>query len=214
MISRWGARLAGLAAALALTGLAAPAALAQQDQGSGGQSTPGVTVTAQNPGPGSVLRITLTAHTNQSAVTDPSCRPQDATLNCTASLVLRDPAARGLSVTGFQVHMVAVGTTSCGGEGENCGGEGGDMTATATGPVNATVHGLATLTDPGSTGMTQGITVQVFIDLVDNGTAQYEDQVQVLIRPFVEGSVKPPWVYDPGWQTIQQVQIHELGAGN
>lgn len=209
------ARFAGLLAvlALALVGLSGPAALAQQDQdGDGGQSTPGVTVTAQNPGTsslGSDIRLTLTAHTDKSSVPDPSCRPQDATLRCTASLVLRIPDAGGLSVAQFQVHRVAVGSTGCAGDDENCGGE---MAATGADPVQATVHGVAVLTDPGNTGLTAGSTVQVFIDLVDNGTARYADQVRVRVRPFVTGPVKPGWAYDSDWQTIQQVQIHELGG--
>lgn len=196
-----------VSALTAVAVVSAPAALAQDP---GGQSTPGVTVTAQNPGTsalGSTLRITLTAHTDKSAVPDPSCRPQDATLRCTASLVLAIPGAGGLSISGFQVHKIAVGSTSCG---DDCGGEG--MAVPAVSGVTATVHGIAILTDPGNTGMERGSTVQVFINLTDNGTAQYGDQAQILIRPFVEGPNKPGWSYDSGWQTIQQVQIHALGG--
>ncbi|MHB1433204.1 MAG: hypothetical protein ACYCVZ_13920 [Streptosporangiaceae bacterium] len=188
---------------------AVPGAVSQDP---GGQSTPGVTVTAQNPGTsalGSSMRITLTAHTDKSAVPDPSCRPQDATLRCTASLVLAIPAAGGLSVTGFDVHRVAVGTTSCGDE--NCGGDA--LTAAAAGvTVPATVRGVAVLVNPGATGLPSGSTVQVFIDLTDNGTAQYADQARVRVRPFTEGQDKSGWSYDSGWQTIQQVRIHVLGS--
>ncbi len=196
-----------VSALTAVAVVSAPAALAQDP---GGQSTPGVTVTAQNPGTsalGSTLRITLTAHTDKSAVPDPSCRPQDATLRCTASLVLAIPAAGGLSVTGFQVHRVAVGTTSCGDD--NCGGDMAVAQATGT---EATVRGVAVLANPGTTGLPPGSTVQVFVDLTDNGTAQYADQARVRVRPFTEGQDKPGWSYDSGWQTIQQVRIHELGG--
>ena len=51
----------------------------------GGETTPGVTVTASNPAGftvGSDLNITLAAHTGVSTVPYPSWRPEDMTLEC------------------------------------------------------------------------------------------------------------------------------------
>lgn len=221
MIRTWVARSGVLMGALAFVIPFNPAAFAQ-----GGQSTPGVTVTAQNPGTyGDGLRITLTAHAEQSTVQNPDCRPQSATITCWGSLVLRIPDAGGMSVSGFQVHRVAVGDTGCGDE-ESGGCEGGDMAAMAAEPpgypVEAQVNGVAVLTDPGTLtyppGTPQagqpvapGTTVQLKMTLTDNGTAQYRDQVDVQVNLFVSGSVKP-LLYDTGAQTVQQVQIHFEGS--
>lgn len=105
MIRTWAARSGVLLAALAVMIPFGSGAFAQ-----GGHSTPGVAVTAQNPGthPGDSLRITLTAHTEKGTVENPDCRPQSATLQCRGSLVLRIPGAGVMSVSGFQVHRVAV----------------------------------------------------------------------------------------------------------
>lgn len=215
----WAARLGVLAAAGALVAGFAPDAFAQ-----GGQSTPGVTVTATNPGvtnpgtpPGaSTMKLTLTAHTEKSTVTSPSCRPEDMTLDCQGSLVLRIPAFGGFSVTGFQVHRVAVGAITCGGDEGDCG-DGEGMTATlpaavtAGEAVQAQVNGLATVVDPGDSNLAPGDVVQLKITLTDNGPAQYRDGADVLINQFTSGSNKP-YVYDTGPQLIQQVAIHWLGG--
>lgn len=234
MIASWGARAWVLFAAVGLVFAFAPGALAQ-----GGQSTPGVSVTAQNPGtaPGSDLRITLTAHSERSTAESPSCRPQDANLRCWGDLVLRIPDAGGLTLSGLQVHRVAVavGDISCGDEGDegdSCDGhEGGDMAATAAGnpaqyPIKAQVNGVSVLTRPGealcwlfdSQGQPQvqepcpvGTQVQVKITLTDNGPAQYADEADVVVNQFVPGNTKP-LIYDTGTQAIQQVQIHWLGG--
>ncbi|MGN6577012.1 MAG: hypothetical protein ACTHKG_15145 [Nocardioides sp.] len=104
------ARFVALLAVVPLAAaFAAPASAA-------GDSTPGVTVTASNPagskagGP----TLSLTAHTEASAFSDPSCRPEDLTLECWGSLVLRLPAYGDLAVGSFEVHRVAVGDISCG----------------------------------------------------------------------------------------------------
>lgn len=195
-------------AALALVvGLGPPAWAAS------GQSTPGVTVTAQNPGaPGkpSNLRITLTAHSEVSTVADPSCRPQDANIQCWGDLVLRIPEAGGLTLSGLQVHRIAVGATTCGGDegGDSCG----DMTAAlgpdGSYPVDAQVNGLSVITDPGSTSYPAGTQVQVKIALTDNGGAQYADTASVQVNEFVPGTDKPLIWQTAAPQVIQQVQIH------
>lgn len=178
----------------------------------GGLSTPGATVTAQNPGTsaqGSDVRITLVAHSQRSAIGSPSCRPADLTLRCWGSLVLRIPGAGGFSVKDFQVHRVVVGNTNCG---ESCGGD--EVETSSLGAMDelgaAQVNGLAVVTDPGSTGLQNGAQVQVKIALMDNGTAQYADQFDVTVSEFVNGPDKP-LVYDTGWQTIQQVTIRLIG---
>ncbi len=195
-------------AALALAVGLGPAAWA-----AGGQSTPGVTVTAQNPGAAgepSGLRLTLTAHSQVSAVADPSCRPQDANIQCWGDLVLRIPEAGGLTLSGLQVHRIAVGDTACGGDegGDSCG----DMTAALTPdgsyPVNAQVNGLSVITDPGSTSYPAGTQVQVKIALTDNGGAQYADMASVQVNEFVPGMDKPLIWQTAAPQVIQQVQIH------
>lgn len=195
-----------------------------------GGSTPGVIVTAVNPGTshvGSDLKITLTAHTEKSSAASPSCRPQDSTLVCWGSLVLRVPDAGGLSVSGLEVHRVAVGDVSCGDdESGDCGGEDGGScddqggscedgahTAAALAPsaVEAQVNGVGVLTNPGTTGLPVGAKVQLKITLTDNGTAKYADQIDLQINEFVTGSAKP-LLYQSGPQTVQQVQIHTLGG--
>jgi hypothetical protein len=190
-------------------------AFAPPASGADGESTPGVTVTAVNPGTspaGSDLKITLTAHSEKSVVENPSCRPQDATLDCWGSLVLRIPKSGGLTVSGLEVHRVALGETGCGDEG-GCDHE--DLATTAAGattePVEAQVNGVGVLTRPGDTGAEPGTKVQLKIALTDNGTAPYADQIDVQINSFVPGSEKPP-LYTATAQTVQQVQIHYLGG--
>ena len=218
MTSVWSARLGVLAAAVVLLAGFGPAAWA-----AGGQSTPGVTVTAQNPGTssaGSDLRITLTAHSEASTVADPSCRPQDANIRCWGSLVLRIPDAGGLTLQGLEIHRVAVGNTSCGGD-EDEGGCGGDMTAAAlpadSAPVQAQVNGLSTITsNPGNelcpatgTVCPVGTKVQVLMTLTDNGPAPYGDTITIDVNQFREGPNKPTIWQTEEPLTIQQVQIHD-----
>ena len=219
----WIPRFGALFAAIALVVAFVPAAFAQS-----GQSTPGVIVTAENPGTssrGSDLQISLTAHSELSTVPNPSCRPQDLTLRCNGSLFLRVPERGGMTVTHLQVHRVAVGDISCGDdEGGDCGDEGGgcedggsceggDVAILAIPsrefPVQAQVNGVAVLTKPGDTGLPVGTPVQVKITLTDNGTAQYADLADVQVNQFVPGPVKP-LIYESGPQVIQQVQIHSL----
>lgn len=211
MMRKWAARFGVLLGALAVVIPFGPAAFAQ-----GGLSTPGVTVTAQNPGThgDDGMRITLTAHAEQSTVPNPDCRPQVGTLRCWGSLVLRIPDAGGMSVSDFQVHQVAVGDISCGDEGS--GGCEDDMAALAADPpgypVKAEVNGVAVLTDPGTLTyqgqqVPPGTKVQLKITLTDKGTAQYVDQVDVQVNLFVSGSPKP-LLWDTRTQTVQQVQIH------
>jgi hypothetical protein len=179
----------------------------------GGESTPGVTVTAMNPGTSPAdgnLKISLTAHTGQSPLENPSCRPEDMTLECWGSLVLRIPQLGGLSVANLEVHRVAVGDTSCGDEGDEGGCEGEPMSVTATGAdeaVEAQVNGVAVLVKPGSSGYPAGTKVQVKIALTDNGPGLYVDQVDVQINKFEPGPVKP-LITQTGPQVVQQVRIH------
>ncbi len=247
MSAKWIARLFTLLAAMALGvtfGSVASAKGTPAGEAGGGQSTPGVIVTAQNPGTspqGSELRLTLTGHSEPSTVANPDCRPATATrppptLRCWGSLLLRVPAdsaqAAGLVVTGFQeVHKVSVGETSCGddqggdcdgdeGAGGGCEGGGGceeaanAVSPAGSEPVVAHVNGVAEVAVPGDTGLTAGEAVQVHITLYDFGTAQYQDQVLVQVRPKVDKMQNSvPWTYQSGEQTIQQVQVHYLGAG-
>lgn len=189
------ARLAAVVVAVALVVLPATAVAEEPGGGSGGVSTPGVVVTAQDPATSPLsggLRLTLVAGTAPSDVADPSCRPQDENLRCHGTLVLRIADAGGLRLADFEVHMVRVDATA--------------------GPgVQVAVHGLAVLTDPGDTGLAAGAQVQVFVDLVDNGPAQYGDTARVRVRPFVEGPDKPPWTYESGVRVVQQVQVHLTG---
>ncbi|MBT1004194.1 hypothetical protein KIH31_16530 [Paenarthrobacter sp. DKR-5] len=157
------------------------------------------------------MRLTLTAHSESSDVVSPSCRPQDASLRCAGSLVLRLPEFGGMALRGLEVHRLALGDISCGGdEGDECGGEVATSSEPGTYPVQAQVNGLSTITEPGSSGLTPGARVQVKIALRDAGPEQYMDTVDVQIRQFVSGPVKP-LVYDTGEQGVQQVQIHEQG---
>lgn len=205
MSGAWSTRLGAVLAGLVVAAGLSPAAWA-----AGGESTPGVTVTAQNPGTssrGADVRLTLTAHSQASNEANPSCRPQDASIRCWGDLILRIPEAGGLTLTGLQVHRVAVGDTACGGdEGGSCG----DMTSAlkpGSYPVDAQVNGLSVLTSPGDSGLPAGTEVQVKIALTDNGPAPYTDTVDVQVNESVSGSTKP-LVYDTGPLVIQQVQIH------
>lgn len=202
---RLGATLAVLALALAF---AAPASAA------GGESTPGVTVTAQNPGTsrlGSDVTLALTAHTEESTVTDPSCRPEDTTLECSGSLTLRIPEYGDLAVGNFEVHRVAVGDIGCGDEGDDggCGGHEAQAVVLAepTPPVQAQVNGVGFVKWSGNTGLPVGTKLQLKFTLTDNGPARYGDQVVVQVNRFVEGPDKP-LLYLSAPQLVQQVQIH------
>lgn len=191
-------------------------------QAAGGSSTPGLVVTAQNPGGAdrpSDLRITLTAHSDASSVVDPSCRPKDANLECWGSLLLRMPSFGGMTLQGIEVHRVSLGGSGGHDGGGGCEGDDGDgcgddheggMTATASTdqPVTAVVNGLASVVAPGDSGLAAGTSVQVKMSLVDNGTAQYADTIAITINRSVG---KDAWqlVYATGPQTIQQVRIHE-----
>lgn len=214
----WSVRLGVLLAAMALA-----VGLGSASWAAGGQSATGVTVKAQNPGTSSAnsdLRITLTAHSEAGTVDNPSCRPQDASIRCWGSLVLRIPDAGGLTLQGLEVHRVAVGDISCGhDEGDdNCGGE---MTAAAvpsdSPPVQVQVNGISTITgNPGNvtcplTGIAcpAGTKVQVLMTLTDNGPAQYGDTITIDVNQFVEGPNKPAIWQTTEAQTIQQVQIHD-----
>ncbi len=234
----WRAGLSALVAVLGIGFAFAPAALAQGGPGGdsgGGQSTPGVIVMALNPGtaPGSDLRLTLVAHSARSTVPNPDCRPAaegrpPPALRCWGTLVLQAPDAGGLTVRGFlEVHKVAVGETSCGDDqGSDCDGDGGCQeggcdsggmaaaagSAESAEPVHAQVNGIATVINPGSTTMTAGQTVQVHITLYDNGTARYQDQVFVQVRPQGPQQNTIPWAYQAGPEAIQQVDIHYPGS--
>lgn len=202
-------RVASLATAAALVVAAlttgpfnaftAPAAAA-------GGSTPGVIVTATNPsGPqlGSDLKLALTAHSESSTLPDASCRPEDMTLKCWGSLVLRVPKFGDLAVGDFEVHRVSVGATGCD---DGCE-DGGMLAIPATGaPVNAQVNGVGFVKWSGNSGLAVGTKVQVKLTLTDNGSAPYTDQVVVQINRFVEGPDKP-LLYRSGLETIRQVVI-------
>lgn len=183
-------------------------------QAAGGQTTPRVTVKAQNPGTsasGSDLRITLTAHSDAGTVTSPSCRPQDANILCWGDLVVRIPDFGGLTLKGLQVHRVAVGDTSCG-DGDEGDDEcsGGDMTAalaSGTEPLKLQVNGLSTMTVPGDSGLPANTQVQVKVTMTDYGPGQYRDTVDVQLNRFAPGMIKP-LIYATGSQVIQQVDVH------
>lgn len=186
-----------------------------------GESTPAVTVTAVNPASaklGSDLDLTLTAHTGPSTAEDPSCRPQDMTLECWGSLVLRIPKFGDLALSSFEVHRVAVGDISCGGhdggEDDGCGDHETSVTALVAGePVRAQVNGVARVAWPGNTGLPVGTKVQVQFTFTDNGPRQYGDQVVFAVNLFVEGPDKP-LLYRSGIETIKQVQIHHVDDGS
>lgn len=209
--STWRKWLVAVLAAIPLVAtLAAPVSAA------GGESTPGVTVTAVNPTgakDGSDLAITLTAQTEASTVPNPSCRPQDGTLQCWGSLVLRIPKYGDLMVGDFQVHRVAVGDIACGGGDDGCGDH--EMGATAlavASPLKAQVNGVGVVKWSGNTGLAVGTIVQVKLTLTDNGKAKYQDHVVVQVNLFVSGPTKP-LLYQSGPETIQQVQIHFADDG-
>jgi hypothetical protein len=196
----------GLIAAVALVlAFAAPVAAA-------GDSTPGVTVTAVNPAGsrvGSDLNISLSAHTELSTTADPSCRPQDRTLVCWGSLLLRIPKFGDLAVGNFEVHRVAVGDISCGDEGgedDGCGDHEMSAMGVVTGPVLAQVNGVAYVKWPGNTGLAVGTKLQLKFTLTDNGTASYVDTVVVQVNLFVAGPDKP-LLYQSGPELIRQVTI-------
>lgn len=182
--------------------------------GAAGESTPAVTVKAMNPASsklGSDLELMLTAHTEPSTLPNPSCRPQDMTLECWGSLVLRIPQYGDLAVGGFEVHRVAIGDISCGGhdggEDDGCGDHETVMALVTGEPVRAQVNGVARVMWPGNTGLSVGTKVQVQFTFTDNGARQYGDQVTFEVREFVEGADKP-LLYTSGTETIKQVQIH------
>jgi hypothetical protein len=184
----------------------------------GGESTPGVTVTAVNPEGstvGSDLTIVLTAQTEASSVPNPSCRPQDVNLACWGSLVLRIPKYGDVMIGELEVHRVAVGDIACGGDDGDDGCGDHEMAATAlavTTPLKAQVNGLGVVKWSGNTGLPVGTRVQLKITLTDNGKAKYRDTVVVQVNLFQQGPVKP-LLYQSGPETIQQVQIHFAGDG-
>ena len=202
------------AASLALT-FAGPATAAD------GGSTPGVTVTAVNPGTwkgAGDLKVTLAAHTEASTVANPSCRPQDVNLECWGSLLLRLPTYGDLAVGNLEVHRVAVGDIACddeSGEDGGCGDHEMGVAALtgADGPVQAQVNGLAVVKWPGNTGLEVGTKLQVKFTLTDNGSAPYQDQLEVQVNRFQPGSVKP-LLWASGPQTVKQVQIHFADDGS
>ena len=181
-----------------------------------GESSAGVIVKATNPATsqlGSDLDLSLTAHTAASPVEDPSCRPQDANIECWGSLLLRIPKFGDLSVGRFEVHRVAVGDIGCGDEGDDgCGDDAATLAPTTTLPVLAQVNGIAFVKWPGNTGLPVGTKLQVKLTLTDNGTVPYGDQVIVEVRRFVEGPDKP-LLYRSGPEIIRQVQIRWTSEG-
>lgn len=198
-------RLALLAISSLAFLLVAPSVLAA------GDSTSGVTVKAVNPATsrsGSDLELSLTAHTEVSSVLDPSCRPQDANIECWGSLLLRIPKFGDLSVGNFEVHRVAVGDISCGGDhgDDGCGDHEVARAATTAEPVLAQVNGVAYVKWSGNSGLAVGTKVQVKLTLTDNGSAPYADQVVVQVNLFVEGPDKP-LLYQSGPEAVKQVQI-------
>lgn len=208
MVLNWGTRFAAVLSASLLGVTFGSTAFA-----AGGLSTPAATVIVENPGTysgASDLRIGLTASSEQSAVPNPSCRAEDHTLRCSGSLMLIVPERGGMTVTSFQVHRVAVGNTSCGGdEGDSC--DDSEAQPAATEPVSsqavrAQVNGRGVLSVPGDTGFAAGTAVQVKMALIDNGSAQYEDVADVQVNLFVEGS-KKPLIYESGPQLVEQVDV-------
>jgi hypothetical protein len=212
-MSRTSTMLTGLPGLLLATVLLV-AVPAQSAAAAEGTSTPSATVTAVNPAAAARdgnQHLLLNAHAEDSAVENPSCRPQDARVDCWGTLVLRIPDAGGLSVSGFEVHRIAVGDVSCGDEHDD-GGCGGHETTTSSTigvepPVRAVVNGVAVLRDPGTTGEPRGSLVQLKVTLLDNSEALNTDQVDVQVNKFVPGPVKPE-LYRSGPETIQQVRIH------
>jgi len=196
----------GLLTAVALVvAVAAPVAAA-------GNSTPGVTVTAANPAGsriGSDLDLSLSAHTELSTAADPSCRPQDANMECWGSLVLRIPKFGDLAVGNFEVHRVAVGDIACGDEGgedDGCGDHEMSAMGVVAGPMLAQVNGVAYVKWPGNTGLAVGTKLQLKFTLSDNGTGSYVDTVVVQVNLFVPGPDKP-LLYRSAPELIRQVTI-------
>ncbi len=205
----WLGRVALLTAVAPLVLWSAPPAAA-----AAGASTPGVTVTVNNPGQprmGSDVMVALTAHTEDSAVEDPSCRPQDQNLECSGSLVLRLPGFGDLAVGKFELHRVAVGDIACDDEGDDggCGDHETGVTALAgaDAPVLVQVNGLAEVKWSGNTELPVGTRLQLKLTLTDNGTARYGDQVVVQVNLFTSGPDKP-LLFESAPQTVQQVRIH------
>ncbi len=205
--------VAALALAVGFTLGGAPTASAVH-----GESTPGLVVTAENPGgtQASDLRITMTAHSELTGVPDP-CRPTATTMECWGSLVLRLPELGGLSLRGLDVHRVALlegdghdGGT-CGDGGDECGGEGGmAVTVSAlTLPAHLIVNGTSTVSAPGTSGLSAGSVVQVKMTLVDYGPAQGADTIAITINRFA-GEDNWQLVYATGVRIIQQVSVHEV----
>lgn len=202
------ATFVALVAAWTMVGGFTPAAYA-----AGGLSTPGATVIAMNlggPWAQNPMSLLLMAHAQASTVANPSCRPEDKNIDCWGWLMLRLPQFGGMSVTGLQVHRVAVGNVACG-DGGGCG----DASATPTGAivpaaggtgVQAQVNGLGRLVSPGSSKLPTGTQVQVKITLTDNGHTPYRDVADVQVNQFISDSSKP-LIYDSGPQTIQQVVL-------
>lgn len=107
MTRSWVVRSGAPLATPAVVAGCGPTALATR-----GQSMPGVTVTAQNPGTsaqGSDLRITLTAHSVATTQASLSCSPQDAGVRCPGDLMLRIPAFGDLPLSGLQGRQFARG---------------------------------------------------------------------------------------------------------
>ncbi len=211
--TRLGVFLTALALGVTTAGATANAAPAEPS----GHSTPGVTVVAVNPASAAAqsFRLALTAHTERTnSVSDPSCRPQDLTLHCWGSLSLQVPARGGLLLTRFEVHRVAVGDGGgCGGHDDGgCEDDHGDLRTSAASSVKAHVNGVATLTDPGDTGLPAGSLAQVKITLTDNGAAPNADLAEIEIREFTPGPVKP-LLYESGPHVVQQVQVRVRDGG-
>ena len=209
MVTTWGARLAALLSASALGLAFSSAAFAR------GASTPGATVIVENPGThsgASDLRVGLTASSEQSTATNPTCGSGSQGLRCSGSLTLTVPERGGMTVTSFQVHRVAVGNISCSGDDEDgCDSSEAQPAATeavSLEAVRAQVNGRGALSVPGDTGLAVGTAVQVKIALIDNGPAQYEDVADVQVNLFVEGS-KKPLIYESGSQLVEQVDVFE-----
>ncbi len=209
MVTTWGARLAALLSSPVLGLAFSSAAFAR------GVSTPGATVVVENPGThggASDLRIGLSASSERSTATNPTCGSGSQGLRCSGSLTLTVPERGGMTVTSFQVHRVAVGNISCGGDHEDgCDASETQLVATEAGglgAVRAQVNGRGLLSVPGDTGLAAGTPVQVKIALVDNGPGQYRDVVDLRVNLFVEGS-KKPLIYESGSQLVEQVEVFE-----
>jgi hypothetical protein len=210
----WLGRIAVLSAVVPLVLWFAPPASA-----AAGASTPGATVIVNNPGQspaGGDVQIALTAHSEESTVENPSCRPQDLTLECWGSLFLVLPGYGNLAAGGLEVHRVAVGDIACDDESGDDGGCGDHETGLAAPadpgtPVQAQVNGLAVVKWPGNTGLEVGTKLQLKFTLTDNGPARYGDQMVVQVNLFKPGPDKP-LLYRSAPQTVQQVRIQLAGS--